>query len=230
MDQAIDSRFSSLKAEISLLLSVKENLENEISSINLQRDMIQQDLTTLTEAHSALTAAYHSLSYETATMQKKSLDSNLSSTVEEQKKTIMKLEGDLLEQRLQLKAFEQWPGMVAELEVKLRALADEKSQLELNQKSMQDEILHYKKLTENLKAKLRELSAKTGSDGKDFMDTFEEVMQEEMMTMKSAFETKLRLAKEEADRMSKRHQQEIMRMQSSSPLGLLTRSNPTSSK
>ena len=230
MDQAIDSRFSSLKAEISLLLSVKENLENEISSINLQRDMIQQDLTTLTEAHSALTAAYHSLSYETATMQKKSLDSNLSSTVEEQKKTIMKLEGDLLEQRLQLKAFEQWPGMVAELEVKLRALADEKSQLELNQKSMQDEILHYKKLTENLKAKLRELSAKAGSDGKDFMDTFEEVMQEEMMTMKSAFETKLRLAKEEADRMSKRHQQEILRMQSSSPLGLLTRSNPTSSK
>lgn len=219
-----------MKSEISLLLSVKESLENEISSINLQRDMIQQDLMTLTEAHSALTAAYHSLSYETATMQKKSMDSKLSDTVEEQKRTILKLEGDLLEQRLQLKAFEQWPVMVAELEGRMRTLADEKAQLESNQKSMQEEVAHYKKLTDNLKSKLRELTEKSGGDSKDFMDTFEEVMQEEMMTMKSAFEARLRQARDEADKMSKRHQQEINRMQSSSPFALLTRSNPTSSK
>lgn len=163
-------------------------------------------------------------------MQKKSLDSGLSSTVEEQKRTILKLEGDLLEQRLQLKAFEQWPSMVAELEVKLRSLSDDKTSLETQQKTMQDEINQYKKLTESLKNKIRELTAKSGGDSKDFMDTFEEVMQEEMMTMKSAFETKLRLAKEDADKMSRRHQQEILRMQSSSPFTLLNRSNPSSSK
>lgn len=230
LDNAIEGRFASLKSEISLLLSVKMNLENELSSSTLQRDMIQQDLSTLTEAHSALTAAYHSLSYETATMQRKSLDSNLSDTVEQQKRTILKLEGDLLEQRLQLKAFEQWPSMVAELEVRLRASSDEKTQLELQQKAMQEEIAHYKKLTDSLKSKLKDLTAKSGGDSKDFMDTFEEVMQEEMMTMKSAFENKLKQAREEADRMSKRHQQEILRMQTTSPLGLLNRTNPSSNK
>ena len=38
-----------------------------------------------------------------------------------------------------------------------------------------------------------------------------------MMTMKAAFETKLRLAREEADASSRKHQQEIIRMHATSP-------------
>ena len=49
------------------------------------------------------------------------------------------------------------------------------------------------------------------------------VMQEEMMTMKNAFEAKLRLAKEEAEASSRKHQQEILRMSAASPYAALAR-------
>jgi len=49
------------------------------------------------------------------------------------------------------------------------------------------------------------------------------VMQEEMMTMKTAFEAKLRLAKEEAEASSRKHQQEILRMSAASPYAALAR-------
>jgi hypothetical protein len=49
------------------------------------------------------------------------------------------------------------------------------------------------------------------------------VMQEEMMTMKTAFEAKLRLAKEEAEASSRKHQQEILRMSAVSPYAALAR-------
>jgi hypothetical protein len=48
-------------------------------------------------------------------------------------------------------------------------------------------------------------------------------MQEEMMTMKTAFEAKLRLAKEEAEASSRKHQQEILRMSAASPYAALAR-------
>ena len=50
-------------------------------------------------------------------------------------------------------------------------------------------------------------------------------MQEEMMTMKAAFESKLRLAKEEADANSRKHQQEILRMTAASPYAALARNS-----
>lgn len=45
-------------------------------------------------------------------------------------------------------------------------------------------------------------------------------MREEMLAMKAAFETKLRVAREEAEATTKRHQQEILRMHTTSPYGV----------
>jgi len=49
-----------------------------------------------------------------------------------------------------------------------------------------------------------------------------QVMREEMMAMKGAFEGKLRLAREEAEKLSQRHREEMLRMQESG--GLLSAS------
>jgi hypothetical protein len=59
--------------------------------------------------------------------------------------------------------------------------------------------------------KLKKLSAQDTT--KDFADTFEEVMREEMMAMKTAFEAKLRVAVEERDTATRRHQTELHRLQ-----------------
>jgi hypothetical protein len=79
-----------------------------------------------------------------------------------------------------------------------------------------EELGSYKKLVESLKAKIKDMG-QGSKDSKDFLDTFEEVMREEMLTMKAAFETKLRAAKDEAEATSKRHQMEISRLVSASP-------------
>ena len=67
-----------------------------------------------------------------------------------------------------------------------------------------------------MQAKIRDMGAGS-KESRDFLDTFEEVMRDEMSAMKSAFELKLRLAREEADASTRRHQQEIARMQTASP-------------
>ena len=58
-----------------------------------------------------------------------------------------------------------------------------------------EELDSYKKLTEKLKLKIRDMGAGS-KESKDFLDTFEEVMRDEMSAMKAAFEMKLRIAKE----------------------------------
>merc|ERR1712216_242474 len=73
----------------------------------------------------------------------------------------------------------------------------------------------YKKMCESLKNKIRELSSKDG-DSKDFMDSFEEVMQDEMYTMKLAFEAKLKCKSDEVAALAQRHALEISRIQASS--------------
>jgi hypothetical protein len=67
-------------------------------------------------------------------------------------------------------------------------------------------------LNESLMRKLKKLGSQTDS-AKDFADTFEEVMREEMMAMKVAFEAKLRVAVEERDTATRRHQTELHKLQ-----------------
>jgi hypothetical protein len=247
--------------EISLLLSVKEMFENEISTANLQRELLVKDFTTLQEEHDALKAAYHSLSYETATaatahakakamdhsslealekanakvtelIQKLELSTNQS---QEQRQKIIYLENELNNMKLSTnsaKSLENYAILVSELEGKIRALEIEKLKLENLRDTQAMENKQYQTMIDKLKDKIRDLSmkssssaaGKSGGNNNEFFDTFEEVMKEEMMTMKMAFEAKLKAAKDEADALSKKHQQEIQRIQtSSSPFNSLKR-------
>ena len=93
---------------------------------------------------------------------------------------------------------------------------NEKASFETQVRFFKSEVEAYKQLNDKLKDKIRSMG--TGyKDNKDFLDTFEEVMREEMMTMKSAFEMKLKNAKEDAENISRRHRQEIQRLQSVTP-------------
>lgn len=227
LEKAIAGRIDGLKAELSLIMSVKDLLEGELSTANLQRDIVQRDLSTVQEQHETLKTAYDALSYETA--RQLSQAQNSTSDRETQARLLQTANDTntaLLEElriaQENLKSLEKWPLAVAALEEKLAAALQDKTRAEANATSAKEEVSHYKRLTETLKQKLRELSGGS-ADSKEFLDSFEEVMKEEMMTMKAAFETKLRLAREEADSLSKRHQQEIIRMQSTSPYAVLNR-------
>lgn len=249
--------------EISLLLSVKEMFENEISTANLQRELLVKDFTTLQEEHDALKAAYHSLSYETAAAatanaKAKAADHSSLEALEkanakvaeliqkveqttnqnqEQRQKIIYLENELNNMKLSAnsaKSLENYQILVNELETKIRSLEIEKLKLENLKDTQTMENKQYQSMIEKLKDKIKDLSMKStsgkgntttaGGNNNEFFDTFEEVMKEEMMTMKMAFEAKLKAAKDEADALSKKHQQEIQRIQASaSPFNSLKR-------
>jgi len=75
-----------------------------------------------------------------------------------------------------------------------------------------EELNCCRSLNAQLKQKIRDISGRSSNDSKEFLDTFEEVMKDEMMAMKYAFETKLKFAKDAADLLSKKHQELISRM------------------
>lgn len=78
---------------------------------------------------------------------------------------------------------------------------------------MTAEARNLERLVETYKQQLREAPTK---DGRQFGDSFQEVMQDEMMTMKMAFEAKLRAARDEVEAVSRKHQGEIQRIQAKS--------------
>lgn len=77
---------------------------------------------------------------------------------------------------------------------------------------LEQQLEEYKVLTDKLKNKIRDI---TPLDKRELLDSFEEVMRDEMMTMKGAFESKLKLAKGEMEVLSKKHQQDILRLKES---------------
>jgi DNA repair exonuclease SbcCD ATPase subunit len=209
------------------MTSVKDLLDGELSTANLQKDILQRDLVTVQEQHEALKAAYDALSYETARQVSHTQSHNAElETQSKQLQTANDTNKVLLDElkfaQDNLKSLDKWPAALAALEEKLTVAVQDKTRAETTAVSAKEEVGHYKKLTETLKQKLRELGGGT-ADSKEFLDSFEEVMKEEMMTMKAAFETKLRMAREEADATSKRHQQEITRMHNTSPYAALNR-------
>ncbi|RYH12964.1 hypothetical protein EON65_36820 [archaeon] len=204
LDMSLVSYTSSLVRERDLLLSVKEVLEGEVSSQICQKDILQSDLQTIASEYEAMKVAYDSLSYEAATSAKNHKE------IEKLRHHIQDLEGEVSKHnRKQSTESVQMGEMLNALEEQVRLLNAENVKLASELSSSKEEVVQYKKLVESYKDKLRKAS------NKDFMDTFEEVMQEEMMTMKNAFEAKLKAAREEADLLSKKHAQEMARMQGS---------------
>lgn len=232
LQSGLHLRLQSLQKEVALLLAVKETLEGDLASAGLQRDLLQQDFVSLQEQHEALRAAYHSQSFELATRQSNNLNSNSNSDssalkekdeelkrikieLETQSDTIRTLENSLQLQRLQLRTLEQWPQLVADLETKIESAAKDKMRLESQLHGANSELAETQKLAQSLRDRLRDACSgkSANADSGNWNDTFEEVMQEELHAMKVAFEAKLKAARDESEALSKRHQQEILRLQ-----------------
>jgi len=226
IDDFLQEYHDTLEQEYTLLLSVKEVLENEVQSHVIQKEMIQSDFTSLSENYEALKGAYHSLSYETATASNSQGNNNelqrkietLKTQVTVQGKQLTEHQQTITKQTLELRS---QGNTITALEEELHHLQSKEISLQITVKTQSEEMESLRILQEKYKQKLKELSATattaagTQKKDRDFFDTFEEVMQDEMMAMKVAFEKKLKAAKEEADAKSKLHQVEIQRMQQS---------------
>ncbi|KAJ1434307.1 hypothetical protein B484DRAFT_446731 [Ochromonadaceae sp. CCMP2298] len=231
LEHAVTDRLDGLRSELGLVISLKDLLEGELSTCMLHRDMIQKDLSSLTEQSDALKAAYDALSYETARQQSLQAEGAVEGSREREllqraEESNQRIEGDLQRAQKRVQELESTPFVVAALEEQVAILLAEKTRDLSKVKSAKEEVGHWKKLAESLKQKLRDLGEQEGDNGKNFMDSFEEVMQEEMMAMKGAFESKLRCAKEDADANSKKHLQEIQRIQNTSPYASMVRLSP----
>jgi hypothetical protein len=152
---------------------------------------------------------------ETETMNKKG-DSDLQKKLTAAQEMLEQVQSELASMARRSLELERLPPLLSELEIKFKASEDAKIKNDFKVKEITEELGSYKALCEKLKQKIRDMSGKD-SKTQDFLDSFEEVMRDEMMTMKLAFETKLKQAKEEADANSRRHQEEISRLSSGSP-------------
>lgn len=205
-----------LQSEINSLISGKDELERELSTLQLEREWLNKDMTSLNSELEVLKAAYHALETESidARQRQKKASSGSEEKLNAATAVLEQLQSDLVVAVRRNLELEKLTTSHVDFEHRIKVIEGEKRELGANLNCMKEELSSYKKLTETLKQKIRDMST---ADGREFLDSFEEVMREEMMTMKGAFEAKLRVAREEADATSRRHQQEIQRLHASSP-------------
>lgn len=213
LSTTVMGRIDSMQSEVIHVIAQKDDLENELSSSTLQRNLLSNDLSSLTSEHDTLKGAYQVVEFELASLHQKN-HSNANEELKKAKEKIANLNLDYAAASRKILDLEKGADLVVQLTVKAASVQEQNCELENQLKESKETIEMYKEMTASLKKKIRELG--TG-DSKDFMDTFEEVMREEMMAMKVAFENKLKLAKEDAQVMSRRHQQAIQTMLSLSP-------------
>ena len=230
---SIVGSMSRMQNEIHILISTKESLEQELGSQLLQKDMLARDVSTLCSQLEAMKAAYSGLESEMIdyrnSQTKKLLAAGDPAEAEELKRKLAAahdllsaLQEDLGAATQRALALEKFPAMMTNLECRLITVEGEKSELNAAAIGLRNEVASYKKLTDSLKDKIRELSSRaTNDNSRDFLDTFEEVMKDEMLAMKAAFEAKLKAVKEDSEMVSRRHQQEIQRIQMVAPAAAL---------
>ncbi len=196
-----------------------------MQSYQLERMLLSKDLVSVQQELDALKGAYSALESENVNNTRKLLqqscglgpDNDSKKKIEELQETVNHLQNELLRTSRRMLQYEKLPTRIAELELSMSEVRSNLNKSESECEALKVELDAFKKLSQSLKDRLQ-LGAASQADNKGmFLDSFEEVLQEEMMTMKAAFETKLRLAKEEAELTSKRHLQEIQRMQMSAP-------------
>jgi chromosome segregation ATPase len=211
---AMQSKRQQWNEKFVALQTVNASFEQEIASYNLERDMISRDLASLTSEHEAIKSAYNSLDGEHVQTKRKlaslppqqdlqAIQTKMDEIVKERAKNMLDVDA------LSLK--------VNELQEVTESLDREKSTAEGKVSELLEENKVLRNLTESLKQKIKQMGmAKNDAGAVDFLESFEEVMREEMMAMKAAFEAKLRIAKEESDKLTKKHASDIQRLQSSS--------------
>lgn len=208
VDVLLSSVERTIQAQWNSLLVNRVSLESELSSSSTTKELLQSDLITLQEEHTALKAAYSQLQSDAEANNSRSLEKQLNLANDK----LIELQAELAGAARKTLELERLPPQLAESEEKVRRLSDENIQAYNTNKELMNEVESYKQLCDSLKKKIKDMS---GKDTREFMDSFEEVMQEEMMTMKAAFEGKLKRKTEDAEAMAARHRAEISRLSSS---------------
>lgn len=210
------TRLDELCTEINNATYKNDELQDRIASYDVERDMVQKDMDQLTFLNNNLRAEKLALQNDCS---KKHIDTNeeVLKELEKEKDKNRKTSSELAAASMQVAYLETYKEQINKLEqiiISNQLEADGiKMKLENALTTSQEETTSYKRLTEELKRKLRELGSKSGTDAKDFLDTFEEVMKEEMMSMKGAFESRLKRAQAESDETARRHANEIRNLQ-----------------
>lgn len=208
------------------------------SGMKREHDDVESRLAVLQRDHGSLLTAHDDSKVELSTLRAQ-LDKFRSKEQRDQSLLVAKVQADgdqldklktelsnalakIVELEKLTPAFNEALGNLFKKDQELDGLAFDLAQLT-------EELASYKTLAETLKAKMRDMGGKDAA----FFDSFEEVMRDEMAAMKWAFEAKLRVAKEKADAMSVKHQQEMQKLRESnsqsSKLHVLHQSGSTAS-
>jgi hypothetical protein len=200
--QLLDKHFNEYKTrkenEINLYMEKNSVLETEI--INFQKRMMNND------------KQYHKI-IEDNNLKINELQSKVNNSVANNDE-LLRYQNEITDLNSQMN----------NLQIQLLESNEKYREMELQINFYKNEMNSYMELNEKLKSKIKELSFagstsknsnNDDADKRNFADTFEEVMRDELATMKRAFEAKLHAAKLEREEISKRHQMEIVKMQSS---------------
>jgi len=205
LDSTLDRSSAQLREQLESVLSVKDSLESELYSQQTRCDLMQKDLEATSRELDAVRGAHKALEMEAVKPQQQQQQQQ---QYEQQARladgTISELTGDLARAHRRIKDLEKVVESVVDIEARLSLAEEAKASLKIQLQEACDQNEAERKISESLKAKLRELSSKGGKD-KDFLDSYEEVMRDEMLSMKEAFERKLRAVKDEADASSRRN-------------------------
>ena len=227
LDEAHAARARQSREQMDAMTSVRDAIESELITQSTKSEMLQRDLEGASQELDALKGAYTALEMESA--KRASVASASKDEKQRQEladKTISDLSADLGKAHRRIFDLEKVVDSVADIEARLRLAEDAKFSTQGRLDQALQEVDGLTKLTESLKGRLRDLSSRPTD--REFLDSYEEVMRDEMLTMKSAFENKIRLVKEEAEAASKRHN-EMIRSLSTERLKL-TKSSSTSQR
>ena len=212
----VSTCINGLQSELNTLLAAKDSLESVIASYSLQQEMMTKDISNLTAQNDDLKNNYNTLLNEIK--EGKKLAQDRASGNEGDKQKMADLQAELAVEKRKTSQLDVLAGRIAELEISLSTSIREMTSLGTKLRQGEEENKALKKLVDTLKERIRKMSTGDDMSTQDFLDSFEEVMREEMMAMKGAFEKKLRLAKEESDELSRKHREELNRMTQSSPV------------
>jgi chromosome segregation ATPase len=211
LDNNLNKRFEEMFKEIEELRQSMLTLETQLQQSREKETVHSSRQSNIEVEYDALKDAFEQLKVESSTAQKNCVVSC--------NEKVYLLHEELRDCRMKISSLELLNQEVSQMNERLLIAEQEKISNSTLIKQLREEIEAYQRLNDSLKEKIRNMNS---SDGKEFLDTFEEVMRSEMMTMKTAFESKLKAAREEADALSKKHLAEIARMkQSNLPTSLL---------
>lgn len=213
LDEGLNTRETALREQLVSMNSVNHALESENSSLITNMNITTKDLQTMQSELEAMRVSYQTLHEET--VGKEGQGAQAEKELKKANDKLIELQSELVNAARKSLELERLPPLLAQEEEKRRKAEDEKISLNSLVMAMTEELKQYKHLNEQLKQKMREMTGKDTSS-KEFIDSFEEVMQDELMAMKGAFEAKLRVKSEEAEAMTTRHRQEIIRLNANS--------------